>query len=154
MKRYLLMAFFMYCLFGTLSASAQDGLGVKALFEKKYQAKDNVTVVFVKGQEIKRYGLTMFRSIVMAEGSALSHHVEAIVKQDALKATSKEVAVKNGRLYYGFYSFRPVRSKINRYLLYRNNALGETGKSNITLIYMEGKTSLEQLRKNFKMIGK
>lgn len=154
MKRYLLMAFFMYCLFGTLSASAQDGLGVKALFEKKYQAKDNVTVVFVKGQEIKRYGLTMFRSIVMAEGSALSHHVEAIVKKDASKATSKEVAVKNGRLYYGFYSFHPVKSNINRYLLYRNNALGGTGKSNITLIYMEGKASMEQLRKNFKTVGK
>lgn len=62
---------------------------------------------------------------------------------------SKEVAFKKGRLYYGFYAFRPVKKGINRYLFYRNNALGETDNTSMTLIYMEGEANMAQLRKTF-----
>lgn len=149
-RKHLLYFMLLACAaFCSLPAVAQDGLGVQQLFDARFKSNANSTVVYMKGRAIREYGLTLFRSITLPGSSSDVKVVEEVVKKDATKALSKEVAFKNGRQYYGFYAFRPVKKGINRYLFYRNNALGETDNTSMTLIYMEGEANMAQLRKTF-----
>ena len=100
--------------FCSLPAVAQDGLGVQQLFDARFKSNANSTVVYMKGRAIREYGLTLFRSITLPGSSSDVRVVEEVVKKDATKALSKEVAFKKGRLYYGFYAFRPVKKGINK----------------------------------------
>ena len=77
-------------------------------------------------------------------------YIEQLVRNDTRLAADKETGLKAGRLYYGFYRLPPLSKKpLNRYIFYRNNALGKGGKPTLTLIYMEGTASIEDLRKTF-----
>lgn len=133
-----------------LPVVAQEDLSVRHLFDACFKSNASATIVYMKGREIRKYGLTMFRSITLRGTSPDVKIVEEAVKQDAAKALSKEMAIKGGRLYYGFYAFRPVKKDVNRYLFYRNNALGDTDNTSMTLIYMEGEADMAQLRKTFE----
>ena len=114
-----------------LPLTAQKGLHIEELFGGKYQHHKDATEVLLKGRQISQYGLTLVRNAPRL-------------------AADKETGLKAGRLYYGFYRLPPLSKKpLNRYIFYRNNALGKGGKPTLTLIYMEGTASIEDLRKTF-----
>lgn len=131
-----------------IAAAAQSGLHVNSLFGGKFQNRSDATEVTMKGRRISQYKLTLFRSLTISGNSPEAREVERLVKADAAHAADKESASRGARLYYGFYRLQP-KGGLNRYLFYRNNALKPGAKPTLTLIYMEGKASIAELKRNF-----
>ncbi len=127
---------------------AQKGMAVAALFDGRYKNRPDATEVLVKGRPLKSYGLTLFRSLTLKPSAAEAKHIEQLVRTDGRQAIDQETGMKNGRLYYGFYCF-PPRDGHYRYLFYRNDAVRSGRQPDLTLIYMEGTVSLDQLKRMF-----
>lgn len=126
---------------------AQRGMHVEKLFDGRFKHDKQCVELLVKGRSLKPYGLTLFRSLTFEKNAKVLPQVEALVGQDALKSVDKEVGIVDGRLSYGFYRFAPYKGKDGplRYLVYRRT------KKQTILIYMEGYTDIEKLK---KMLGK
>jgi hypothetical protein len=75
--------------------------------------------------------------------------LEGIVESDSKKAIDKECGYINGKLYYGFYQFKPANGKY-RYIFYRNSSLRDDEPDEVTIVYMEGYPTLEELKKMFR----
>lgn len=147
MKRIILIITLLLITFNFLSA--QGGLAVNSLFGNKYKKEKNAVEVLVKGKELQSYKLTLFRSITVSSSLPELFEIENLVKQDAGKSVDKEVGMIGTHIYYGFYRFPPKDFKY-RYLFFRNNALRKGGNKEATLVYMEGYTTIEELKKMFK----
>ena len=133
-----------------LPTLAQKEMKIEVLFEKDYIERHKATEVMVQGKELESYDLTLFRSVTFKDGNALSSKVEQWIEADTRNAYDKEVGRINGQLYYGFFCLPPHKGK-NRYLFYRNATLQPNGKDqSLTVVYMEGYATLEQLKKMFK----
>lgn len=110
----------------------------------------NATEVVVKGKELKPYKLSYFRSVTVNPRHADLGSILRLVKEASDKAMDKEEGLLGGELYYGFYCLPPVKEQ-NRYLFYRNATLKKgTPRSEVTLVYMEGYATLEQLKEMFR----
>ena len=107
--------------------------------------------MLIKGKELKKYHLTLFRSLTVTDAPAVSEEIEELVSRDALAAVDKEEGRVGKKLYYGFYCF-PPRDDNYRYLFYRNTlvAPGSKKKAEVTVVYMEGEVTLEELKQMFK----
>lgn len=140
---------FIAFLFGiACHAAAQDGLQIAALFGGKYKGRTDATEVHYEGKQLRSYKLTLFRSITITPGAQEAAAIEKMVRADCAKAAEKEVGLHGGRLYYGFYRL-PATATANRYIFYRNNALRNHSNGKLTVIYMEGTASIEDLKRNF-----
>lgn len=129
---------------------AQQGLEVGRAFDGRYQKSRNAVEVSVKGSKLKPYGLTVFRSLTLRDAPADFNRLSAWVEADGKKAVDKEVGLLHGRLYYGFYRFRQNGKVPYRYLFFRNTALRDRSRQEVTVVYMEGSVSIAQLKKMFK----
>lgn len=127
---------------------AQRGLQIASLFDGCYHGRTDATEVVLKGRKLRPYHLTLFRSLTLKPSATEAADIERRVKQDVRNAKDKEVGMKGGRLYYGFYQLSGT-SDTHRYLFYRNNALLQSSDASLTLIYMEGSATLDELRKHF-----
>ena len=123
---------------------AQKGMHVEALFDGRFKQDKRAVEVLIKGKELKKYHLTLFRSLTVTDAPTLSKEIEALVNQDAETAVDKEVGKVGTRLYYGFFCFR--------YLFYRNTSVvpNSNKKPEVTVVYMEGQVTLEELKQMFK----
>lgn len=129
---------------------AQEGLNVSELFDGRYKRKDNAIEVVVKGESIERYGLELFRSLTVKNVPKEFDRIEKLVEADAAMAVSKETGRIGERLYYGFYCLPPKKKLLYRYLFFRNSSLRKVENNELTLIYMEGHVTMEELKKMFK----
>ena len=152
-----------------LPALAQEDLKIGKLFynehTEKFKAnpKENITAgrdysipqslvseVSIQGQNLKPYNLTLFRSVTFENGETMAKQIEEWIEADSRDAYDKEVGRIKGQLYYGFYCL-PAREDKKRYLFYRNAALHPNSKDqSLTVAYMEGYATLEQLKEMFK----
>ncbi len=132
-----------------LPLSAQKGLQIDDFFGGRFRESADATEVLLKGQGVEKYDLTLFRSLSLPGNTPEAVEIEKAVKADVAAAIDKEAGLRGGRLYYGFYRLKPGRNKLNRYIFYRNDALRDGAKPQLTLIYMEGKAGIEQLRRTF-----
>lgn len=139
------------CLLAVLPVCAQKGMHVEDLFGSRFKYDKQAVEVLIKGRELKKYHLTLFRSLTITDEPAVSEEIEALVGLDAQTAVDKEVGKVGKRLYYGFYCF-PAQDDNYRYLFYRNAAVapGNSKKMEVTVVYMEGKITLEELKRMFK----
>lgn len=144
MKRGLLVVVIWMCV--VLSLKAQQGMHVASLFDGRFKHDKQCVELLVKGKQLKPYGLTLFRSLTFEKGAAALPLVEGLVKKDEAQAVDKEIGIVEGRLSYGYYRFNPVKGKREplRYLVYHRSP------SQTILIYMEGYTSIDQLKKMFR----
>lgn len=145
MKRHLFL-FFLFLLSAT--ALAQSGLSVSPYFDDDFVRNSTQTSISLKGEKVKPYKLSLFRSITLSSQGEDARHVERAVLSDAAHAIEHEAGRKEGKLYYGFYRLPPENGQ-NRYLFYRNNALRKGGEQNVILIYMEGKATIAELKRHF-----
>ncbi len=134
-----------------LPLSAQKGMHVEALFDGRFKQDKRAVEVLIKGKELKKYRLTLFRSLTVTDAPALSKEIETLVSRDAEAAVDKEVGKVGTRLYYGFYCFPPEKESY-RYLFYRNTSVlpDNTKKPEVTIVYMEGQVTLEELKQMFR----
>lgn len=147
MKRLILITITGLLLSATLIA--QESLHIGKLFDGRYTKQKNAIEVLVKGKKLKPYNLTLFRSLTIKGDSTERNHIEQLVIQDAVEAVDKETGKIGGHLYYGFYRF-PQKGEVFRYLFFKNNALRPNGEPEVSLVYMEGYATLEELKQMFK----
>lgn len=134
-----------------LPLRAQKGMHVEALFGGRFKQDKRAVEVLIKGKELKKYHLTLFRSLTVTDAPALTEEIETLVSRDAEAAVDKEVGKVGARLYYGFYCFPPEKESY-RYLFYRNTSvLPDNSKTpEVTIVYMEGQITLEELKQMFR----
>lgn len=136
----------MVALLGGEAAIAQKGLYVASLFDGRFRHDKHCMELLVKGKPLKPYGLTLFHSLTFGHESPDLPLVSKLVAKDAQQAVDKEEAVVAGRVSYGYYRFPALKNKRTplRYLVYHQ------GVEKTILIYIEGYTRIEQLKKLFR----
>ena len=131
-----------------VEAQSQTSLQIAELFNGSYKRKDNAIEVVVKGNQLKRYKLEVFRSLTIKNDPKDFERIEKLVEQDEKHAISKETGHIGERLYYAFYCFSPQKGRF-RYIFYRNSSLRKTESNELTLIYMEGNVTMDELKVMF-----
>ena len=132
-----------------VEAQSQTSLQIAELFNGSYKRKDNAIEVVVKGNQLERYKLEVFRSLTIKNDPKDFERIEKLVEQDEKHAISKETGHIGERLYYAFYCFSPQKGRF-RYIFYRNSSLRKTESNELTLIYMEGNATMDELKVMFK----
>ena len=130
-------------------ANAQKHMGISPLFEGTDRAKYGFSAVVIEGKSLKKYNLTLFKSVTTTK-TDMFDELEGMVESDSKEAIDKECGYINGKLYYGFYQFRPDKNGKYRYLFYRNSSLREDEPCEVTVVYMEGYPTLAELKKMFQ----
>lgn len=137
-------------LMAMLSAIAQEKLNVAPFFETNFVKSHKATMVKLSGKALKD---SLSRYKIWAENSLSNQEVielERAISKDTHNVTEQEAASKHGKLYYGFYQLpNGDKTKVNSFLFYRNNGLQPRGNPTYTLIYMEGQTTLQELKRKF-----
>lgn len=135
------------CFMATL-ANAQKNMEIAPLFEGTKRAKYAFSAVVIEGKSLKKYNLKLFKSVTTTNTQWFDE-LENLVENDSKKAIDKECGYINGKLYYGFYQFKPLDGKY-RYIFYRNSSLRDNEPDEVTIVYMEGYPTLEELKKMFR----
>lgn len=147
MKRIFIIIILMFgCL---MEGWSQEGLHIDELFNGQYKRKDNAIEVVVKGHRLERYRLKVFRSLTVKNDPKDFERIENLVLQDEKNAVSKETGHIGERLYYAFYCL-PSDKEHYRYIFYRNSSLRKVEDNELTLIYMEGNVTMDELKMMFK----
>jgi hypothetical protein len=140
MKRILIIRFTMLMLM-LITASglyAQDDLMVGKLFEQYGHAKGCKMVELHHGS-FKGYELETYKSLIYKNiGSQIANYLDT----DRKNAKKVREIVEDGQVMSGYYMMKPIKSGINRYILFRKNN-NQSG----TVIYIEGSLSPEELMK-------
>ena len=103
-----------------VEAQSQTSLQIAELFNGSYKRKDNAIEVVVKGNQLKRYKLEVFRSLTIKNDPKDFERIEKLVEQDEKHAISKETGHIGERLYYAFYCFSPQKGRF-RYARHGRN---------------------------------
>ena len=134
------------CLLTTMAAMAQTGLNINRLFDGRYKKAAGATEIIVTGSQAYEIGLTIYHSVSVTDKTQ-AEIIENLVVKDGVQAIEKEVEYRNGQLYYGFYTMKKSK-RDNRYIFYLNQNLARKSPKNIvTLIYMEGIASQDEIKK-------
>ena len=142
-----LLFIFMMAIMAT-AGLAQKGMSISPLFGGKESAKYGFSAVIIEGKSLKKYNLTQFKSVTTTKAQ-LFDELEGMVENDSKNAIDKECGYINGKLYYGFYQFKPENGKY-RYIFYRNSSLRDDEPDEVTIVYMEGYPTLEELKRIFR----
>ena len=102
-----------------------------------------------EGRSLKPYSLTLFSTATTNDRRHFDY-IEKTIESNEDKAIDKECGYINGRLYYGFYQFKPDKEGKYRYIFYRNSSLRKDEPCEITIVYMEGYPTLTELKKMFE----
>lgn len=136
MKRILSIILMIIC--SCTLVRAQKGLAVQEVFDEMAVNK-NATEVVMSSGKLKAYHLSFYHSIeVRTPSAAERQRMEHSVQADAMSAIISEETP--GHRFYEM----PQQRGIHRYILYRST------DSNLTLIYLEGKASLKQIKGFFQ----
>ena len=134
-------------LLATLPVLAQSGLNINALFDGRYKTNPYAAEYIVTGPAAWEIDLEVYHSLKVTEREQ-QDLVETLVNKDGATAVDKEVQLRNGRLYYGFYTLGKTKKGRNRYIFFLNQNLAKKSPKNmVTLIYMEGKATPAQIKK-------
>ena len=134
------------CLLTAMATMAQTGLNINRLFDGRYKKAAGATEIIVTGVQAREIGLTVYHSLSVTDKNQ-AELVEGLVVKDGAQAVDKEVEYRNGQLYYGFYTMKKGK-RDNRYIFYLNQNLARKSPKNIvTLIYMEGLASPDEIKK-------
>ena len=144
MKRIIIIT--LTLLLATMAATAQKGLNINRLFDGRYKKASGTTEIIVTGSQAYEIGLTVYHSVSVTDKTQ-AEIIESLVIKDGAQAVDKEVEYRDGQLYYGFYTMRKVK-RSNRYIFFLNQNLARKSPKNVvTLIYMEGEASADEIKK-------
>ena len=129
-----------------VSASAQRDLSCYPVFQGKIVPGKQMVVTEVRGSSMAAYKLDYYRGVSFQIDDALTLKVAALVEADADVAAVKETEKVGDLLTYALIQ-PPSTGKKNRYLCYQARRVGDKWK--VTLLYLEGKATLDDLRSMF-----
>ena len=132
-------------------AMGQKNMNIEVLFDGPYQKHKDAVEIHIKGDQLKEYKLSLYRSLMINSDTAVASHIEPLVRADAVDAVGKEERLVAGRLLSGFYCLPPKKGKY-RYLIYSNSALkpGSRIVDRVAVIYIEGQASMQEVKNMFK----
>lgn len=139
--KHILLIIMLAIAFG--QAAAQTGLNIDSAFDGRFRSSPDAVETEISGKALKNSALDIYRSITLTE-PALTSEIEALVLKDGAAAETRQVRYIEGRLYYAYYIFKPV-DNYRRYLFFINGFL--KGGKKMTLIYMAGEATPEQINK-------
>lgn len=129
--------------FGT--AAAQETLNATEALDGRWRNADYATETVIRGGQLDPYDLTLYHSLTVTRQPEVIRRLSDLVMADSRLAVEKEEKIKNGRINYGFYEFRPVgRGKPNRFVFFFSNS------NKAVLIYMEGDTDIANIKRLIK----
>ena len=128
------------------AAFAQRGLNSNAIFRGRVIPFDRMVKTEVRGSSMTTYKLDFYRSVRFQVDEKTALEVAALVKADAEAAVSAETEMTGDLLTYALV--QPAqRGKVHRYLCYQARPEGPVWV--ITILYLEGSATLEDLRSVF-----
>ena len=130
-------------------AFAAEAQSVEASHIFKGRSMKHQESTCTEGNSLKPYKLTLL-STATTQDRRYFRYIEEVIESNEDKAIDKECGYINGRLYYGFYQFKPDKKGRYRYIFYRNSSLREDEPCEITVVYMEGYPTLAELKKMFQ----
>ncbi|MCR5352233.1 MAG: DUF6108 family protein [Bacteroidales bacterium] len=138
------------CLLASLlsvgAAFAQRGLNSNAIFRGQVIPSTHMVKTEVRGSSMTTYKLDFYRSVRFRIDEKTALEVAALVKADADAAVSAETEMTGDLLTYALV--QPAqRGKVHRYLCYQARPEGPAWV--ITILYLEGSATLEDLRSMF-----
>ena len=145
MRRYLTIILSLMCM---ATANAQSHLNIGLVFDKNAKWHSMFTAVILEGKYLEPYNLTLFKSLTTHDHRDYDR-IEQLVEKDGKNAIDKECGYINNKLYYAFYLMKPKNDKY-QYIFYRNSSLRKNEPNEVTLVYMEGYLTLNELKKMFK----
>lgn len=130
-------------------AFAAEAQSVEASHIFKGRSMRHQESTCTEGKSLKPYKLTLFSTATTHDRMHFKY-IEEVIESNEDKAIDKECGYINGRLYYGFYQFKPNKKGRYRYIFYRNSSLRVDEPCEITVVYMEGYPTLAELKKMFQ----
>lgn len=145
MKRILI--FVLILLLSAGPALAQRGLNCYPIFRGKVVPQKAMVVTEVRGDGLATYKLSHYRGLRFQVDSLTAAKAAALVEADALAAESAETEKSGSMLTYALAQLKPS-GKTRRYLCYQAKDNGFGGWI-VTILYLEGSATLEDLRSMF-----
>lgn len=130
------------------AAFAQKGLNCYPVFRGKVIPERQMVMTEVRGDGMATYKLDYYRSARFHVDSLTARKVAAMVEADAVAADSAETEKTGELLTYGLIQLKPF-GIMRRYLCYQARETEFKGWM-ITIIYLEGSATLQDLRSMFE----
>lgn len=130
------------------AAFAQKGLNCYPVFRGKVVPERQMVMTEVRGDGMATYKLNYYRSVRFHVDSLTARKVAAMVEADAVAADSAETEKTGELLTYGLIQLKPF-GIMRRYLCYQARKTEFKGWM-ITIIYLEGSATLQDLRSMFE----
>ena len=145
MKRLLLILTAL--LLSIWTASAQENLQVGPIFDGKVIPPKVMKETFIKSSQLDPFNLEQYHSVSFTGDDKVLEEVSRRVLADAENATDQEIHMKEGKLVYAILTFEGANHN-NRFICYQ--CVSKNGSNAITLVYMQGPATLDDLKKLFK----
>ena len=129
-------------------AFVQKGLNCYPVFRGKVIPERQMVMTEVRGDGLATYKLNYYRSVRFHVDTLTARKVAALVEADALTADSAETEKSGDLLTYGLIQLNPF-GVMRRYLCYQARKTEFQGWM-ITIIYLEGSATLQDLRSMFE----
>lgn len=121
------------------SQKEPDSPAVLEIFQKYGSAK-GVTLLEISKDLMKDYNISLFKSIIFENGYRFLPEIIEAIEKDKKDAKLIKESKKDGLLNSGYYRLESIYKKNNRYLIFKIGS-----KNKVTLIYIEGELTSEQL---------
>ena len=137
----------------TLCANSQEGLRINEVFEGHVVTKQFIQESLVKGDNLAPYNLKVLHTAKCIANAKERVTMEQLFEEDMKESISDddsnmEMESRDGHLYYAIVQLKDNTKGTHRYICYQ--CRDRSSHYDITLVYMEGKASLADLRKTFK----
>ena len=129
------------------TASAQRDLEVGAVFDGKVVPPKVMKETFIKSAQLDPFNLEQYHSVTFTGDDRVFEEVSRRVLADAEKATDQEIHWDEGRLVYAILTFERA-NRDNRFVCYQ--CVSKEESHTITLVYMHGPATLDDLKRLFK----
>ena len=145
MKKMLITICALFLLAGTMQA--QRGLKTYPVFQGEIVPGKMMVVTEVRGSSMETYKLDYYKGVSFQVDEALAARVASLVEEDAVSTDDRETENTGSLLTYALVQPKS-KGKANRYLCYQARPVGNQWK--ITLLYLEGPATLEDLKNMFE----
>jgi len=137
----------------TLCATAQEGLRINEVFGGHVVSKQFIQESLVKGDNLAPYNLKVLHTAKCVANNKERTTIEQLFEEDMKERISDdnsnmEMESRDGHLYYAIVQLKNGARGTHRYICYQ--CRDRSSHYDITLVYMEGKASLADLRRTFK----
>ncbi len=138
-----IMALLLFC----GAAFAQRGLNCYPVFKGKIVPTKRMVITQARGGSMATYKLDYYHSVQFQTDEATAGKVAELILADAVEAQSAETEMTGELLTYALVQPTPY-ARVRRYLCYQARPVGPAWM--ITILYLEGSATLEDLRSMFE----